>query len=115
MCLAYSMFLVIFLSYLVVCPSIDTPLEWFDPWHTFYHFLLCIRSFLAKSRVHTWVFGQKSRIHAVFWPKGMYTCRFLAKSRVHTLLCFEQLRTSSLLVEFDVVGSCWVGCECGWV
>ena len=113
MCLTFSLFLPFFVSHLVICASFDTPLEWFDPWPAFYHFLLYICKFLDKSRVHTQVFGQKSCIHADFWPKVVYTCRFLAKSRVHTQLFFEQSCTSSLLVEFDVVGSCWVGCECG--
>ena len=113
--LACSLFLPIFMSHFIICSSIDTPLYWFDPWPTFYHFLLCIRRFLAKNHVQTQGFGQKSCIHVGFWPKVMYTCRFLAKSRVHTPLFFKQSRTSSLLVAFYVVGSCWVGCECGWV
>ena len=87
MCLiffTFSLFLLVSVSHLVVCSSIDTPLDWFDPWLAFYHFLLCIHIFLAKSRIHTELF-------------------------------FKQSCTYSLLVEFDVVGSCWVGCECGWV
>ena len=110
-----SLFLPISASHFIVCSYIETPLEWFDPFPAFYHFLLCIHRFLAKSRVHTWLFGQKSRIHVDVWPKSMYTCKFLAKSHVHTLLFFIQSRTSSLLVEFDVVGSCWVGYKCCWV
>ena len=39
----FSMFLPISVSRLVVCSSIDTPLEWFDPCPSFYHILLCIR------------------------------------------------------------------------
>ena len=113
--LSFSLFIPIYVSHFIVCSYIDTPLEWFDPLPAFYHFLLCIRRFLAKIHVHTQIFCQKSRIHVGFWPKSAYTCRFLAKSHVHTLLFFIQSRTSSLLVEFDVVGSSWVGCECGWV
>ena len=51
--LTFSLFLPIFVQHLVVCSSIDTPLKWFDPWPTFYHFLLCIHMLLAKIRVHT--------------------------------------------------------------
>ena len=100
-----SLFLFVSVLHFIVCSSIDTPLYWFDPSPTFYHYLLCIRNFLAKSHVHTRIFGQKSCIHAGFWPKSMYTCRFLAKSRVHTQLFFKQWCKSSLLVEFDVLGS----------
>ena len=113
--LTCSLFLPVSVSYLIICSSIDTPLYWFDPWPSFYQCPLCICRFLAKSHVHTRSFGQKSRIHARFWPKSAYTCIFLDKSRVHTQLFFKQSLTSSLLVEFDVVGSCWVGFECGWV
>ena len=104
-----SLFLPVSLSHFIVCSSIDTPLYWFDPWPAFYHCLLCIRRFLAKSRVHTRIFGQKSRIHAGFWPKSAYTCSFLAKSRVYTQLFFKQSRTFSLLVSlmlWEVLG--WV-------
>ena len=109
MCLNFSLFLPISVSHLVVCSSIDTPLDWFDPCPAFYHFLHCIHRFLAKSRVNTQVFGQKSRIHACFWPKSAYTLRFLAKSCIHTQLFFIQSRTSSLLVSlmlWEVAG--WV-------
>ena len=91
------------------CSSIDIPLCWFDPCPAFYHCLLCISRFLAKSRVHTWIFGQKLRIHTGFWPKSVYTLSFLAKSRVYMLLFSKQLRTSSLLVSlmlWEVLG--WV-------
>ena len=87
MCLIFltcSMFLPVSVLHLVVCSSIDTPLEWFDPWPIFYHFLLYIRRFLAKSLIHmhflakiciyTQGFGQKSRIHASFQPKFPYIC-----------------------------------------
>ena len=99
MCLTCSLFLPISVSHLVVCSDIDTPLEWFDPWPTFDHFLLCIRMF----------FSQKSHIHAGFWPKVTYTCRFLAKIHVHTQLFFEHSCTSSLswlILMWEVVG--WV-------
>ena len=118
MCLIFlncSLFLLVSVLHFIVCSSIDTPVYWFDPWLSFYHCLLCIRRFLAKGRVHTRIFGQKSCIHAGFWPKSRYTCGLFAKSRLYMQLFFKQSRTSSLLVEFDVVGSCWVGCECGWV
>ena len=110
-----SLFLLIYVLHFIGCSSIDTPLYWFIHWPTFYHYLLCMHRFLAKSRVHMQIFGQKSRIHAGFWPKPTYTCSILAKIHVHTLLFFIQSCTSSLLVEFDVMVSCWVGCECGWV
>ena len=113
--LTCSLFLLVSGLHFIVCSSINTPLYLFDPWPAFYHFLLCIRRFLAKSHVHTRIFGQKLHIHAGFWPKSVYTLRFLAKSHVYTQLFFKQSPTSSLFGEFDVVGSCWVGCECGWV
>ena len=81
-------------SHVIVCLSIDTPLYWF-----------------GLGLLFTTAFS----VYMGFWLKVAYIRRFLAKSRVHTQLFFKQLRTSSLLVEFDVVGSCWVGCECGWV
>ena len=92
MCLIFltcSLFLLVSVLHFIVCSSIDTPLYWFDPWPTFYHCLLCIRRFLAKSHIHMRSFGQKSRIHVLFWPKSMYTCSFLAKSHVHTQLFFK--------------------------
>ena len=107
--LTCSLFLLVFVLHFIVCSSIDTPLYWFDHWHAFYHCLLCIHKFLAKSRVHTRIFGQKSWKHAGFWPKFAYTCRFLAKSRVYTQLFFKQSHTSSLLVSlmwWEVAG--WV-------
>ena len=79
----FSLFLLISMSNLVVCSSIDIPLEWFDPWPAFYHFLLCIRRFLAKSHIHTQVVGQKLRIHAGFWPKVTYIHSCSLNSRVH--------------------------------
>ena len=118
MCLTCSLFLPIYVSHLVLCLSIDTPLEWFHPWPAFYHFLLYIHRFLAKSCIHTQVFGQKSRIHTGFWTKVMYTCRFLAKSCVHPLLFFKQFLTSSLFwlsLTWEVFG--WVVSVAGssWV
>ena len=113
--LTCSLSLLVSVLYFIGCSSIDTPLYWFDPWPTFYHCLLSIRRFLAKSRVHMCIFGQKSRIHAGVWPKSTYTCIFLAKSHVYMQMLFKQSRTSSLLIEFDVVGSSWEDCECGWV
>ena len=112
------LFLLVSMLHFIVCSSIDTLLYWFDPCPAFYHCLLCICRFLAKIRVHTWIFGQKYRRHAGFCPKSTYTCIFLAKSRVYTQLFFKQLHTSSLLVSLmlwevlgwvvSVVGSSWV-------
>ena len=107
--LTCSLFLPVSVSHFIVCSSIDTPLYWFDPWPAFYHYLLFIRRFLAKSRIHTWIFGQNLCIHVGFWPKSTYTCSFLAKSHVYTQPFFKQSRASSLLVSlmlWKVVG--WV-------
>ena len=98
MCLTFSLFLPFFVSHLVICASFDTPLEWFDPWPDFYHFIHCIRGEeYAQSRIYT-------------------GCRL--PSHVDTLVFFEQLCTSALLVEFltwevagwvvSVAGSSWV-------
>ena len=92
--LTCSLFLPVYVLHFIVCLSIDTPLYWF-----------------GLDLLFTTAFS----VYAGFWAKVMYIRGFLAKSRVHTQLFFIQSRTSSLLVEFDVVGSCWVGCECGWV
>ena len=81
--LTCSLFFPVSLLHFIVSSSIDTPLDWFDPSPTFYHFILCIRRFLAKSRIHTWVFGQKSRIHASFWPKVAYIRNCSLNSCVH--------------------------------
>ena len=112
MCLIFlscSVFLLVSVLNFIVCSSIGTPLYWFEPWPAFHHYLLCIRKFLAKSRIHTQIFGQKSCIHVGFWPKSMYTRRFLAKCHVYTQLFFKQSRSSSLLVSlmFWEVGG-WV-------
>ena len=118
MCLIFltcSLFLLVSMLHFIVCSSIDTPLYWLVPWLAFYHCLLCIRRFLSESRIHMRIFGQKSHIHACFWPKSAYTCRFLPKSRVYTQLFFKQSRTSSLLVSLMLWEVVWVGCECGWV
>ena len=107
--LTCSLFLFVSVLHFIVCSSIDIALYWFDPWPTFYHCLLCICRFLDKSRIHTQIFGQKSRIHVGFWPKSTYTCCFLAKSHIYTWLFFKQLCTSSLLVSlmlWEVLG--WV-------
>ena len=87
--LTCSLFLLVSVLHFTLCSSIDTPLYWFDSWPTFYHCLLCIRKFLAKSRVHMRIFGQKLHIHAGFWAKSTYTLRFLAKSHVYTQLFFK--------------------------
>ena len=62
--LTYSLFLLVSVLHFIVCSSMDTPVYWFDLWPAFYHLLLCIRRFLAKIRVHTRIFGQKSRTNA---------------------------------------------------
>ena len=77
-------FLLVSVLHFIGCSSIDTPLYWFDPWPTFYHCLLCIHRFLAKSHIHMWIFSQKLRIHTGFWPKSVYKCSVLAKSHVYT-------------------------------
>ena len=87
--LTFSLFLLVSVFHFIVCSSTDTPLYLFDPWPTFYHCLLCIRRFLAKSRVHMQIFGQKSCIHAGFWPKSMYTRNFLDKGHVYMQLFFK--------------------------
>ena len=102
----------------IVCSSIDTPVYWFDPWHAFYHCLLCIHRFLAKSHVHMWIFGQKSRIHAGFWPKPTYTCSFWPKvvytcscslnSRVHPPFWLSLMLWEVVGWVVSVVGSSWV-------
>ena len=40
MCLIFltcSLFLLVYVLHFIVCLSIDTPLNWFDPWPAFYH------------------------------------------------------------------------------
>ena len=140
--LTFSLFLLVSVSHFIVCSSIDTPLYLFDPLPAFYHCLLCPRGFLAKSRVHTRIFGQKSSTNVDFTLKSLFPCGFLAKSHVYgpshagfwpkvAYICFSmrvfglKSRTYAAVLyivayilpfgEFDVGGSCWVGCECGWV
>ena len=67
-----SLFLLVSMSHFILCSFIETPLYCFDPWPAFYHCLLYICSFLAKSHVHTQIFGQKSHIHAGFFLKVTY-------------------------------------------
>ena len=112
--LTCSLFILVSGLHFIVCSSIDTPLYWYDPCLAFYHCLLCIHRFLAKSPVHMRIlanshvymqfFGQNLCIHAGFWPK-VVTYVFVLYT-VAYILPFG---------EFDVLGSCWVGCECGWV
>src|SRR5713226_2665044 len=98
--------------------------------------------FLPLPSLSTRVFGQKSRIHVDFTLKSFFPCRFLAKSRVYgpsnagfwpkvayigfsmrvlglkSRIYADVLYTVAYILpfgEFDVGGSCWVGCECGWV
>ena len=92
------------MSHFIVCLSIDTPLYWFglgllfttafSVYAGFWLTVAYIRGLLAKSRVHTWIVGQKSRTYAAV----LYTVMYIL-----------------LFGESDVVGSCQVGCECGWV
>ena len=89
--LTCSLFLLVYGLYFIVCSSINTPLYCFDPWPTFYHYLLYIRRFLAKIHVHTRIFGQNSRTYADFWPKVTYTHRFLAKIYVYMQLFGQNL------------------------
>src|SRR5713226_2078034 len=81
--LTFSLFLPVSVLDVIVCPSIDTPLYLFDPWPAFYHCLLCIRRFLAKSHVYMQVFGQNPRIHASFWLKLAYIHNCSLNSHIH--------------------------------
>ena len=86
--LTCSWFLSVFVSHVIVCVSIETPLYWF-----------------GLDLLFTTAFS----VYMGFWPKVTYIHGFLAKSRVHTQLFFKQSRTSSLLVSlmlWEVVG--WV-------
>ena len=87
-----SLFLPVSVSHVIVCLSIDSPLYWFGLDLLFTTAFSVYVGFLAKSHVHTRIFGQKSRIYAAIF----YTVAYI-------LPCGE----------FDVVGSCWMGCECG--
>ena len=70
-----SLFLFVSVSHFIVCLSIETPLYWFgldllfttafSVYAGFWAKVAYIRGFLAKSRVHTRIFGQKSRTSAV--------------------------------------------------
>ena len=102
--LTCSLFLLVSIFHFIVCSSIDTPLYWFDPWPNLYHCLLCICRFLAKSHVHTQSFGQRSYIHAGFGKNP----------HIHAYFC-PKFTYILPFAEFDVVGSCRVGCECGRV
>ena len=93
--LTCSMFLLVSGLHFIVCSSIDTPLYLFDPWPAFYHCLLCVRRFLAKSHVHM-------PIYAGFCLKVAYIC-------LYTQVFVQNPHTSSLLVSlmlWEVVG--WV-------
>ena len=79
----FSLFIPVSMLHLVVCSSINTPLEWFDPWPAFYHCLLCIRKFLAKIHVYMQVFGQNLHIHAAFCPKVAYIRRCSLNSCIY--------------------------------
>ena len=79
----FSMFLPIFVLHLLVDSSIDSPLDWFHSFPSFYHCLLCIRRFLAKFHIYMQFFGQNPHIHACFWPKVVYMCYFYLYNRIH--------------------------------
>ena len=111
MCLilmTFSLFLPISVSHFIVCSSIDTPLEVFEPFPSFYYFLPCIHRFLDKIRIHTWVFGQNSRINESFGKKSTYTCRFLDKSHVHPHFWLSLMLWEVVGWVLSVVGSPWV-------
>ena len=74
--LTCSLFLLISGLHFIVCSSIDTPLYLFDPWPAFYHRLLYICRFLAKSHVHM-------PIYVGFWPKVTYIRSCSLNSRIH--------------------------------
>ena len=59
--LTCSLFLLVSVLHVIVCSSIDTPLYLFELWPAFYHCLLCIRRFLAKSHIHMQLFFKQSR------------------------------------------------------
>ena len=72
----FSVFILVSVSPLVVCSSIYTPLEWFDPCPSFYHILLCIRGNMY-SRVYMqdvlylvtciWHCSLNNHVHPPFW------------------------------------------------
>ena len=89
-----SLFLLVSVSHVIACLSIDTPLYWFT--------LVLL-------------FATAFSVYAGFWTKVAYIRGFFGhKSRTYAAVLY--IVTYILpFGEFDVVGSCWVGCECGWV
>ena len=75
-----SLFLHGNVSHLVVFSFIDSNLEWFYVWPSFYHLILCTPS--------------SENMQAHICPGNTLS------SHVHTLLFFEKSGTSSFLVEF---------------
>ena len=67
-----SLFLSVSVSHFIVCFSIDTPLYWYG-----------LDLLLPLPSLYTWVFGQKSRTYADFWPKIAYIHSCSLYSRVH--------------------------------
>ena len=72
MCLTFSLFLPISMSHLVLGSSIENPLDWFDPLLSFYHYIQCIRRFLAKSHVHMREFNVKLCVYVTVTKILMY-------------------------------------------
>ena len=105
-----SLFLPVSVSHIVVFSSTDTPLYWFDPCPAFYHCLLYICRFLAKNCIHTWIFGQKSRIHAGFWPKVAYIRNYSLNSHVHPPFWWVWCCGKSLGGLWVWLGLPWVWC-----
>ena len=90
--LTCSLFLPVSVSHVIVCSYIDTPLEWFDPLPSFYHFLLYICRFLAKIRVHV----------RVFQTNVTYTCKFLAKICIY-MQVFGQKSCTYTIVLYTII------------
>ena len=89
--LTCSLFLLVSVSHFIVCSSIDTPLYWFDPWPAFYHCLLCICKFLAKSRVHTQLFFIQSRtssllVSLMLWEVSGWVVSVVGSDVVYCML-----------------------------
>ena len=71
--LTCSWFLSVSVSHVIVCLSIDTPLYWFGLDLIFTTAFSNIRVFLAESRVHTRIVGQKSCTYAAV----LYTVSYI--------------------------------------
>ena len=62
----FSLFLLVSMSHLVVCSSIDTPLEWFDPCSAFTTFISVYASFWLKA-TYILSYSFNSHVHPPFW------------------------------------------------